>query len=608
MKHPRSPSSAPAARVRVYKYGLLAPRESHDAMLEEDRKMRGLWNALVGIGETSRKEWEALLGENPELQAATARLAGLRAELDRARAARRAPALRGAARDLRDAARDAHLAARAAYREGISTLRETRARARTAIRAKTEELSVARERALLELKKGARALGIHWSSADAAVERWRTAWSQALLGRRGFPRAKEETDPPLPYVFRYTGGGAKAKRLFSQRSTVLRIELPEPTPPPEGAGPARRARWLRRQGRGSLFVRIGGQLYAFGIVMHRPLPTGAVLKKAEVTRALRAPAAGQGPPRWDWHLCLTVEEPGGPAPRHPLPGTLAALAVGWRRVEEKLRVGLLLTSAGEREEIWLPDKLSARESWAKDVQVRMDLELEAAKKLAEPELERLAREDDDVRRMKDDWERVRSGGLLRLAARLGTKDESPELRAALARWDRRRLRWLRIRRGIYRHLRHHRSWWWQNTALALSRRFETVVVPDADLASLLGRPTVGDAVARRRHAAAAAKQQLAAVHEGLRWLRLMAEKCGGAVRAVPAAFTSLRCSRCGACGACAGPIDFSRPEPHACGGREAGDEPKAGEFRCPRCALEIDRGENTARNLLASYSGGRTPA
>lgn len=603
MKHETSRNDGPPARVRVYKYGLLPPREPLDGILEEDRKLIALWNSLVEVGEASRKEWEALLDGNRVFREASLRLAVLRGELEAARKRRRESGRRGAPKEDRDAASDALLKARTAFREGLGRMRDARKTARLAISTKTEELTRTRDEAIRGVLKRARDEGLHWSSAEALVERWKTAWAQALAGRGGFPRLKAGAESPLPYVFRYTGGGCPLTRLFSARSSILRITLPPTSAPPEGMGPARRARWHRRQGRGRVLVAIGGRPYDFGIVMHRRPPEGSLLKKAEVSRALRAPSAPPTPPRWDWHLCLTVEEPAVAAVRHPRPGSMVAFAMGWRRVETRLRVGVLLTTAGEREDLWLPEKLQEREDRAKGVQVDMDADLNEMKGMARPALDRLAAQDEEVRRLKDAWERVRSGGLRRLAARLEARGEDSEFLRALGRWEHRRIRRLTIRRGIFRHLKNHRSWWWQNTALVLSRRFETIVVLDADLEGLKRRPAPEDGAVARKHSASAAGQQLAALHEGLRWLKLMAGKCGGGVRAIPAAFMSLRCSRCGACRACSGPVEPCRAGTHGCEGRAVEQEPHEYEFRCPSCALVLDRAENTASNLLAASRG-----
>ena len=608
MRHSTSVSGEVLSRrVRVYKYGMLAPRACIDRILEEDRRMLSLWNALVEIGETSRKEWEGALSQDADLHRAEARMSELRARLDRARAHVRELREGEFRADELERARDSLQAARSEFTESIRVMRVARRSAREAMATQTRKMTEEREKRLSAALKTSLESGLHWSFAESVLDRWRTAWSQALLGKRGFAKSKDSTQDPLPYVFRYTHGGARLARLFSSRSRLVRLAVPDEEEPPTSLGPSAQRRWRRMRSRGRALITIGGHAFDFGIVYHRRLPAGSLLKRIDLARSRRFHRKSGAPPGWEWHLCITVEEPHvGPAV-HPLPGTLAALAMGWRRVEGRVRVATIATPNSGSEDVWLPDKVSRRYEAAQRLQVRLSDELKAIKSKASSLVESRALVDTDFAALKDAWPRVRTGGLLRLLSRLGADRDEGNLAKEIERWDRSRLRLLNIRRSLIRHACRQRSWWWQNVLLTLCRKYSTIVTMDLDLESLKKRPAASTPASAHAHAASMAGQQLAGLHEARRWLELMAAKTGTRLRVQPAAYVSLRCSRCSRCAACSSLLDAVSLELHRCAGREAAETSATG-YSCKACGYEADRIVNSASNLLAAAVGNGAPA
>ncbi len=601
MRHSTS-TEANSRRVRVYKYGLLPPRTPHDDIALEDRKLSDLWNALVEMGEKSRAEWEKSLLADPALASAARALAKLKAAMEQARV-RQKKLGRKASEESKAAARTEIRLAKGEFRSALLAFRPLKDQVRKGLQLRRDELIAERESRIVELRKEARAKKVHWASTDAVVDQWRTTWALALKGKAGFPRPKGPGDSPPRHVFRYTQGGCPLSRLFSPRSRLLRLSVAPVTAPPDAGSPSATRRWARLMARGQAHIQIGPRGYDFGLVLHRRPPETARLKRAVVSRSVRFPGRSLGR-KWDWHLLLTVEEPGETPARHSNPGSLAALARGWRRVDGRLRAGVLVSPGGEAEALWLPDKVLAREDGARRLQIRLDFEVGELKAKLHPLLAPRAAQDEALRPYLSSWERLRSGGLLRLLDHLAPAGPLDEAVSALNLWNSRRQRLLKIRRSVLAHLQRHRAWWWQNTMLELCRRFATLVVQDLSLERLMRQQHRENAVQERIDSRTTANQQLAGHHEGFKWLDLMAAKTGTVILTLDTGFISGKCSGCARCTFCGSPLDPASTLTHRCGAIKEDRSEYDAQMRCPACSLTMDKGENTARNLMALAGGG----
>lgn len=316
MRH-TSTTNVAVRTIRVYKYGLLAPRSPHDDIGLEDRKLIDLWNALVEMGEKSRAEWEKTLLADPDLAAALRGLNEAKGRLEQARD-RQKKLGKVASEESREAARGDVREAKEAVRTDAIAFRLLKNQVRKGLDVRRDELIALREARIVELRKDARTKKVHWASADAVVDQWRTSWALALKGKAGFPRPKQPGDSPPPHVFRYTQGGCPLSRLFSPRSKLLRLTVAPAAAPCDQIRSAGR-RWARLQARGQAHIRIGARAYDFGLVLHRRPPETARLKRAVVSRSVRFPGLASGR-NWNWHLLLTVEEPCTTPPLIHVPG------------------------------------------------------------------------------------------------------------------------------------------------------------------------------------------------------------------------------------------------------------------------------------------------
>lgn len=597
--NPNAAMRTSQTRLRVYKYGLLAPRDPLEALLEEGRKLTKLWNALVAVGEASRAQWETVAALDPTLKEARDGELELSSALERTLKEWKDLRARSPGSQETAVARKTVAEARRAFSEGRKVARQAARQVAIRERQVLDELTRTREKTVADLLKQFKADGLPWASVEVLVKRWRTAWIQALLGRKHFPKPKHSDDTTIPHVFRYTKGGTPFARLSSPRATVVRLVIPPRAVPAEGLSKARSARWTRRNGRGSLEARIGGQRYRFGLVLHRWPPPDAKVKRIEISKTLRSHPALSGTSRWTWALAVIVEEPARGPEAHRVPGSIAALRLGWRMADGRIRAGVVVESGKGMRELWLPDKILAREQEAARLQRELDHDVESVKSKALESLGELA-SDAVVSSLLSRWGRLKARGLKLLSERLDELDRPTTLRASLWDWDRRHIRQLNICRGLFRHLTRHRLWWWQNELLALCRAFETIIVADPAPGRAIRRKAPERELPSPLEAAVRRHQQLVAPHEALKWLQLMAAKTSTSIKVVPSTLIAGLCSNCMCCGLCGTAATFDSASAHECAGRNHLEMPSEipVPFRCGACKFVLDRAVNSARVLL----------
>lgn len=218
----------------------------------------------------------------------------------------------------------------------------------------------------------------------------------------------------------------------------------------------------------------------FEVVLHREIPPEAYVKSAALTgRRVR-------PFGWEWAINVTVEEPPPDAPTSSLART-AALDLGWRVLEDALRIGVLVTEDGEAAELRLPfraDTASLRRiagrfgergessrfilDW-RDIarlqemsDVEMDLAKERIKDLVSPYVRSLL-------------PRIRGRGLDKLLRELKEAGGSGAAIAALEEWQVTHYQFWRAIAGGRERLQKRRDWLYHNLACWLAETFPRLI-------------------------------------------------------------------------------------------------------------------------------------
>lgn len=339
-------------RVKVYRYGLLAPIIAAESVAEQMRAAQRYRNTLVEIERGRRAALRRGEAQDPAL-------AGLRAAEQW---------LDGQARALSSAIKAARAnkrtrSAPAELRAELRRVREQVKRARFAMRlyralVALPKMQQQRDRIndlAATLRRSARAhCGVYWGtyllieSADAAARkqplwakgqpndpsfmRWRGQGSVGVQIQKGMDVASLKVDRRLQIA------AGRQLRRCSGRGTHKRCGESCQKKPGKGA---RQARVLR--------LRIGSDgrdpIWAeWPLRLHRPLPVDACIMGAAVHLRRHGP-------RQEWSLAITVREPAPACPR----GDQIAVAVdvGWRKLDDGMRVAYWRGEDGEHGELAL---------------------------------------------------------------------------------------------------------------------------------------------------------------------------------------------------------------------------------------------------------------
>lgn len=318
--------------IKNYEYGLLDPTSNVQLVDDQMRSAHRYYNKLVEIERARRDDVAKILTGHPDTEALAARVAALATQREEARlaikATRQATRDRSETSQMRDRVRDiaAQLKiARAEFKIARDAIKTDLAIA-TAIDA-------ADTRATDRVKAARAACGTYWGSYKIQEE--------------AVDAAKKSKAPPA--FKRWTGdgrvsvqlqGGISLKELFG---TDTQIQI-EPVSP-DAHDPSKSRGVHRLASRTTLRLRVqstetGRPIWAeWPMILHRPIPDGARVKIATVSRRRRDCR------RWDWRLLLTLEIPDDTVVARSLPvGGAVALNLGWcQRPGDVVRAGYVLS-------------------------------------------------------------------------------------------------------------------------------------------------------------------------------------------------------------------------------------------------------------------------
>jgi hypothetical protein len=206
-------------------------------------------------------------------------------------------------------------------------------------------------------------------------------------------------------------------------------------------------------------------------------------------------------------------------------GPVAAIALGWRLVETRLRIGTLVDDAQHREDLWqepeyTPERLQLLRRW--QYLARLHTQDAEALEATKTSLAQLIWPDDlpgEILALRQTWATVRHGGLTRLLRWAEIRNSWPAGVAILRRWATQHTRWYREWRGVEQRIQRGRRWLYEQQAIALCRRYRVIVLEAMDLRQMAASKT--PAVAMN---SAQQYRVLASLSEWCACLTRMAEK------------------------------------------------------------------------------------
>lgn len=342
--------------IRVYEYGLLPPHTNAARVHEQMVRAHRYRNMLVEIERERRQKVREAMGAHPDLAPLEEQLRtlverrdavreGIRAQRRRTRSRSESPEARQAVKDLAaqiKPLRDQVKAVRKAVAED-STVREAMAGAEASAKAR--------------LKKARHDCGVYWGTY--------------LLQEAAADQARKERTPPKFVRWRGEGRvsvqiqkGIDLDDLFGS-DTQVHVDRPD-----QGAwDPGRRRGERRRFSRTILRLRVGSEgpgnrkpIWAeWRMVMHRPIPDGAIIKIATVSRRRRDCVSDE------WRVQFTVDVSACSTQRAAPAAGVVALNLGFCQRQDGIRSGFLVGDDGLEQEILVQKSDLIRESSRADL-------------------------------------------------------------------------------------------------------------------------------------------------------------------------------------------------------------------------------------------------
>ena len=329
-----------------YKYGLFPPADWDDICEREIHLQDLLWNRLVAIELGYREDVENTVRQHAlycELAEQSAAL-GLELEivLTERRARRKAARAKLATPELD--ARIEDLAAR--RRKMWPDLKKART---AAFKAYREDLRPLADKRYDDITTARQNSGLWWSNYNAVIASFDGTLRRIKPWQN--PRALGEEGRLSGRLTVQIQQGCAAPAFLAGARSEAKLDMDEAQWIKRG-----KSNWRPRRAVLTATVRTDQRVRktaSWPVLMHRPLPPGAVIKSLTITRRRPVPSARQ----WKWEATFSVDIPDA------LPARVAAIAgvdLGWRKIESGLRVATIATSVGGVEHVILPGDMLDR--------------------------------------------------------------------------------------------------------------------------------------------------------------------------------------------------------------------------------------------------------
>jgi hypothetical protein len=304
--------------ARVYQYGTVPARVAPvigEAAADGQLRLAGrLWNVLVAIERARVERYRIIMRDEGQERIDSLRhqISTLRDEIKARRKAVRARNVE--TKDLTDAIG----AARAELGAAIETQKASSAARHDAKRADLAALNERTKRRIKRARQAAASLGLFWGTYNDIVARADTGCKAGELHFRRYAGDGTLTAQIM--------GGATVARCIGGEHSFFVVD-----PSINGQ------KWTRARMRiGSTADRAPVWLDV-PIVMHRPIPAGAMIKSVSMTRRNL---------RWTVNITVTAA-----APKPKLQGPSIAIDLGWRLLPHGVRVAYCIDDAGQEQQV-----------------------------------------------------------------------------------------------------------------------------------------------------------------------------------------------------------------------------------------------------------------
>lgn len=571
----------------VYQYGLRAPTENGDMVRDQIRLAHRYSNTLVEIERGRRAALRALLGTHlapleEATRAADAEVEAARLEIRAARANARARAETEPMLQRVKDAKDARRFAMAALREARASLRAGGSVA--------AEVDAIEERAK-ELRNNARAY-----SGLGEMGPHKGAWGTYLL-----VEAADDASRKMPLYNGHEANDPRFERFKGEGQVGVQVQNGIPAEEVFGDGvrirvePVDERAWYsesrterRRAARTTLRLRVASDgrdpvWAAWPMIMHRPLPKGARIKRATVNLRLHG---GARKTHEVWTLDVTLDVPEETRVRSCGKGAVA-VDLGWRLLDGELRVAAWRGEDGARGELRLNAYEVAGFEKVRELRSIRDKNFDSARGALHARLAALEVPPWLSTRAAhlDQW---KSANRLASLARewKGKRFEGDtEAFKALEAWryhdDHIRVWEARQSLGIHRHRREV----FRTFAARMATRYEVVILEDWDKRETAKKAPVEEE--DKLHANARRMRMIGASGEFAAVLKNAFTMRGGSLVLVEPAYSTKEC--------------------RACGHVNVFDAATELSHTCSKCGARWDQDENAADVLLERWRASKPP-
>lgn len=391
---------------------------------------------------------------------------------------------------------------------------------------------------------------LNWECGPEVLDWFQAARRRAIqalrlgqpLQKAGFPRTHLVLDRvAIPH--RYTAGGTSVESLFSHRARRFNLA---PVNPEAYLGKTRNHTHQRAT---TGTFKVGNEIIRFRTVLHRRIPTDAVVKKI-MWLGNKHPTHG-----WQWSIAITVEQMLRTLPTRI--GREVAIDFGWRLMEGYVRIGMLYDGQRFFElrcPLDMPSYHTRRHRIESSYYALIDLDQQTAKNVEKTKAALAvllpSEVEEDIAWVTNPiaFQRMKQGGLGRLLThfrqnrdRYGHGIEIVEL---LARWEMEDKRQSSRRIALLDRLVARRRWLYRNLAAWLTQNYKVIARESFRIKQMLEDRKPG---ADNKYALARARRyhQWVAASELMTYLDEAAAKNGCTLVAVDPTNTTRRCAECG---------------------------------------------------------------
>jgi hypothetical protein len=324
--------------ITIRQYRLLPPLDWSEDCEAEIRRMTALWNKLVEIDRAHTERYRATTADDPAVAELQTQCKMLSAEIDALIGAKKAARAEARARIETPELGNKIKVLKAERKSVAAALKDATKEARARAKPVLDALEAERK-ATVKLARQPAQSGLYWGNYNAVCASYDTARAKIIKGGGELHFRHHDGSGRLVNQIQ---GGASVEELFASaksQASIAKLKL-QPriarNSKPIGPGNARHTLTMTvyrtsRTGEGNRTV-------TWPMVMHRPLPDGAVIQEVQVHRR-RIEA------RWVWSatfLCrIPIAEVAAPT------GRVTAVDLGWRKTNEGLRVATVMREGSD---------------------------------------------------------------------------------------------------------------------------------------------------------------------------------------------------------------------------------------------------------------------